>query len=115
MCRQGSADDGKRACGSARSPHRVGKTSLMNQYVNKKFSGQYKATIGADFMTKEVQVDDRLVTMQVRCCTSGQRRHCYGFVLSDLAGHGSRGVGRGVEKPWRPRELAGGRPRAAMT
>lgn len=44
----------------------VGKTSLMNQYVNKKFSNQYKATIGADFLTKEVMVDDRLVTMQVR-------------------------------------------------
>jgi len=44
----------------------VGKTSLMNQYVNKKFSGAYKATIGADFLTKEVLVDDRLVTMQVR-------------------------------------------------
>ncbi len=43
----------------------VGKTSLMNQYVNKKFSNQYKATIGADFLTKEVSVDDRLVTMQV--------------------------------------------------
>lgn len=43
----------------------VGKTSLMNQYVNKKFSGQYKATIGADFLTKEVMVDDKLVTMQV--------------------------------------------------
>ena len=42
----------------------VGKTSLMNQYVNKKFSAQYKATIGADFLTKEVEVDDRVVTMQ---------------------------------------------------
>lgn len=39
----------------------------MNQYVNKKFSNQYKATIGADFLTKEVMVEDRLVTMQVRC------------------------------------------------
>ena len=46
--------------------HSVGKTSLMNQYVNKKFTSQYKATIGADFLTKEVMVDDRLVTMQVR-------------------------------------------------
>lgn len=45
---------------------RVGKTSLMNQYVDKKFSSQYKATIGADFRTKEVQVDDRQVTVQVR-------------------------------------------------
>lgn len=35
--------------------------------VNKKFSASYKATIGADFLTKEVMVDDRLVTMQVRC------------------------------------------------
>ena len=33
----------------------VGKTSLMNQYVNRKFSNQYKATIGADFLTKEVR------------------------------------------------------------
>jgi hypothetical protein len=34
--------------------------------VNKKFSTSYKATIGADFLTKEVTVDDRIVTMQVR-------------------------------------------------
>jgi len=51
----------------------VGKTSLMNQYVNRKFSKQYKATIGADFLTKEVQVDDRLVTMQI-WDTAGQER-----------------------------------------
>jgi len=43
----------------------VGKTSLMGQFVSHKFSNQYKATIGADFLTKEVQIDDRLVTMQV--------------------------------------------------
>lgn len=35
----------------------VGKTSLMNQYVNKRFSTQYKATIGADFLTKEVYIE----------------------------------------------------------
>ncbi|KAJ3155009.1 hypothetical protein HDU89_007199 [Geranomyces variabilis] len=52
---------------------KVGKTSLMNQYVNKKFSTQYKATIGADFLTKEVMVDDRLVTMQI-WDTAGQER-----------------------------------------
>lgn len=44
----------------------VGKTSLMNQYVNKRFSNQYKATIGADFLTKDIMIDDRLVTMQAR-------------------------------------------------
>ena len=51
----------------------VGKTSLMNQYVNKKFSTQYKATIGADFLTKDVMIDDRLVTMQI-WDTAGQER-----------------------------------------
>ena len=39
---------------------------LISGQVNKKFSASYKATIGADFLTKEVLVDDRLVTMQVR-------------------------------------------------
>uniref|UniRef100_A0A3Q4G5X6 RAB7A, member RAS onco family n=1 Tax=Neolamprologus brichardi TaxID=32507 RepID=A0A3Q4G5X6_NEOBR len=42
----------------------VGKTSLMNQYVNKKFSNQYKTTIGADFLTKEVMVGDQVVVLQ---------------------------------------------------
>jgi Ras-related protein Rab-7A len=51
----------------------VGKTSLMNQYVNKKFHGQYKATIGADFLTKEVMIDDTVVTMQI-WDTAGQER-----------------------------------------
>jgi len=44
----------------------VGKTSLMDRYVNKKYSAQYKATIGADFLTKEVEVDGKLVTLQVQ-------------------------------------------------
>ncbi|WZZ80831.1 hypothetical protein YC2023_101403 [Brassica napus] len=51
----------------------VGKTSLMNQYVSNKFSQQYKATIGADFVTKELQIDDRLVTLQI-WDTAGQER-----------------------------------------
>jgi len=51
----------------------VGKTSLMNQYVNKKFTNQYKATIGADFLTKEVTIDDKLVTLQI-WDTAGQER-----------------------------------------
>uniref|UniRef100_A0A1I8HIZ8 Ras-related protein Rab-7b n=1 Tax=Macrostomum lignano TaxID=282301 RepID=A0A1I8HIZ8_9PLAT len=51
----------------------VGKTSLMNQFVNRKFSNQYKATIGADFLTKELMVDDRVVTLQL-WDTAGQER-----------------------------------------
>ena len=53
----------------------------MNQYVNKKFTSQYKATIGADFLTKEVMVDDRLVTMQVCICM------CVSYYGVCVAGH----------------------------
>lgn len=51
----------------------VGKTCLMNQYVKKTFDDRYKATIGADFMTKEVDVDGTLVTLQI-WDTAGQER-----------------------------------------
>ncbi|CCD24398.1 Rab family GTPase YPT7 NDAI_0D00840 [Naumovozyma dairenensis CBS 421] len=52
----------------------VGKTSLMHRYVNDKYSQQYKATIGADFLTKEVTIDDdKIATMQV-WDTAGQER-----------------------------------------
>ncbi|AQK88032.1 Ras-related protein RABG3a [Zea mays] len=45
----------------------------MTRYVSKKFSQQYKATIGADFLTKEVLIGDRLVTLQI-WDTAGQER-----------------------------------------
>lgn len=38
---------------------------MILRYVHKKFSLQYKATIGADFVTKELQIGDKLVTLQV--------------------------------------------------
>ena len=51
----------------------VGKTSLMNQYVNKKFSNQYKATIGADFLTKEVQHRKNLMSVESKVCFCWKR------------------------------------------
>jgi len=54
--------------------HRVGKTSLMNRYHSKKFSGQYKATIGADFLSTDIQLDGgRVATLQI-WDTAGQER-----------------------------------------
>lgn len=44
---------------------RVGKTALMNQFLHKKFIPQYKATIGSEFYSKDVLVEDQLVTLQV--------------------------------------------------
>ncbi|KAJ3849009.1 P-loop containing nucleoside triphosphate hydrolase protein, partial [Lentinula lateritia] len=37
----------------------VGKTSIRGQYISQRFSTGYRATIGADFITKVVQVDER--------------------------------------------------------
>jgi len=53
--------------------HGVGKTCLMDRYVNNKFSLRYRPTIGADFLTKEVNVDDTHVTLQI-WDTAGQER-----------------------------------------
>jgi len=51
----------------------VGKTSLMHQFVSQRFDSRYKATIGADFMTKDVEVGGRTVTLQI-WDTAGQER-----------------------------------------
>ena len=60
-------------------PPSVGKTSLMNRYSTGKFTGQYKATIGADFLSKDnVVIQDvfgqnQLVSLQI-WDTAGQER-----------------------------------------
>ena len=51
----------------------VGKTSLMQRFVNNRFSHQYKSTLGADFLSKEVIVDDRTINLQI-WDTAGQER-----------------------------------------
>ncbi|KAF8400791.1 hypothetical protein HHK36_014093 [Tetracentron sinense] len=43
--------------------------NVVFRYVNRKFSNQYKATIGADFLTKEVVFEDRLFTLQFVVCS----------------------------------------------
>ncbi|GAB5591060.1 hypothetical protein Unana1_05960 [Umbelopsis nana] len=52
----------------------VGKTCLRNQFIHKRFTSSYKATIGADFITKDVHTSDgRKVTLQL-WDTAGQER-----------------------------------------
>lgn len=52
----------------------VGKTALLEQFVNRRFVGSYKATIGCDFLVKEMRVGDAQVTMQL-WDTAGQERY----------------------------------------
>jgi small GTP-binding protein len=42
----------------------VGKTSMMMRYTTNTFSTSYKATIGADFLTKTILLDDKKITLQ---------------------------------------------------
>jgi len=51
----------------------VGKTALLHKYVSQQFIEHHKATIGADFMTKEIKIDDKLITLQM-WDTAGQER-----------------------------------------
>uniref|UniRef100_UPI003AAC3E23 ras-related protein rab7 n=1 Tax=Centroberyx gerrardi TaxID=166262 RepID=UPI003AAC3E23 len=43
----------------------VGKSSFMNRYVNHRFTNMYRATIGTDFLTKEVNIDGSTVVLQI--------------------------------------------------
>ncbi|KAL7176096.1 hypothetical protein ACSBR2_029632 [Camellia fascicularis] len=51
----------------------VRRRTLLKVIVLGDSGQQYKATIGADFVTKELQIDDRLVTLQI-WDTAGQER-----------------------------------------
>ena len=56
----------------------VGKTSLLKQYVNKNFSYQYKATIGADFLMKEIVIDGHVVQLQLWDTAGQEKFHSLG-------------------------------------
>lgn len=51
----------------------VGKTTLLQQYLNGKVSRQTKPTIGADFSKKEILIDNTVVTLQI-WDTAGQEK-----------------------------------------
>ena len=43
----------------------VGKTSLINQYINNQFEADYLMTIGNDKTTKEITIDEKKVTLEI--------------------------------------------------
>ena len=44
---------------------KVGKTSLINQYVNNKFEEEYIMTIGNDKMIKEIEINENKVRLEI--------------------------------------------------
>ena len=51
----------------------VGKSSLMNVFVHKKFDPQSYHTIGVEFLTKEIKIEREIFTLQI-WDTAGQER-----------------------------------------
>ena len=51
----------------------VGKTTLLQQYVNGKATRNEMPTIGADFSKKEISIDNQVVTLQI-WDTAGQEK-----------------------------------------
>ena len=43
----------------------VGKTSLINQYVNNEFDGDYLMTIGNDKMTKDIKINEEQLKLEI--------------------------------------------------
>ena len=41
----------------------VGKTTIIQHYLNGKITGQSKPTIGADFSKKEILIDNSIITL----------------------------------------------------
>lgn len=51
----------------------VGKTTLISQFVYKEAEETYQPTVGIDFLTKQIEVDDKVVKLQL-WDTAGQEK-----------------------------------------
>jgi len=52
----------------------VGKSSILNRYMNKTFEESYKCTIGVDFLMKSIEVKGKTVKLQL-WDTAGQEKY----------------------------------------
>lgn len=52
----------------------VGKTSLLDIFVNKEFNKSLKSTIGVEFATKNINIDNKSIKAQI-WDTAGQERY----------------------------------------
>ncbi|XP_058648545.1 ras-related protein rab7 isoform X4 [Onychostoma macrolepis] len=59
----------------------VGKSSFMTRFVHHRFTKLYRATIGVDFLTKEITIDKRSVILQIWDTAGTERFHSLGTTL----------------------------------
>ncbi|XP_004482940.2 ras-related protein Rab7-like isoform X2 [Dasypus novemcinctus] len=60
---------------------RVGKSCLMNQFINHRSTGRYRATLGANFFTKVMELEGRTVAVQLWDTAGTERFQCLGVAL----------------------------------
>ncbi len=48
---------------------------MLNQYVKNQFIQQYKATVGADFLTKQIRKGDNIINLQMWDTAGSERYH----------------------------------------
>ena len=53
----------------------VGKTSIRERYMGKGFSGSYSKTVGADFASQRMKVEDNNITLQIFDLVTGCIRY----------------------------------------
>lgn len=56
----------------------VGKTTLIHKYINKEFRADFKATIGADFSSQELEMNGHNVMLQIWDTAGEVRFHSVG-------------------------------------
>jgi hypothetical protein len=56
---------GSWGCGLCAADQSVGKTSIISRFMYDKFDNSYQATIGIDFLSKTMYLEDRTVRLQL--------------------------------------------------
>ena len=67
----------------------VGKTSLVTRYLKGIFDPGYQITVGVDFHTKKIEIEDNLVTLQIWDFAG---EHQFRFILPGYARGSAGGV-----------------------
>lgn len=57
----------------------VGKSNLLSRFTRSEFSLESKSTIGVEFATRSIRVDDKVVKAQI-WDTAGQERYLHYFI-----------------------------------
>lgn len=43
----------------------VGKSSLLNQFIDKKFTNKYQMTVGVEFVSRTIFIENQLIKLQI--------------------------------------------------